>query len=67
MPYEPPDFYGMDELLTEDERMIRDSVRGWVEDRVLPIISDHYLAGTFPTELIPQMLWITWVWGVTMT
>ena len=55
MPYEPPDFYGMDELLTEDERMIRDAVRGWVQDRVLPIISDHYLAGTFPTELIPEM------------
>jgi len=55
MPYEPPDFYGMDELLTEDERMIRDAVRGWVQDRVLPIIADHYLAGTFPTELIPEM------------
>src|SRR5512134_1838611 len=55
MPYEPPDFYGTDELLTEDERMIRDAVRGWVEDRVLPIIADHYLAGTFPKELIPEM------------
>jgi glutaryl-CoA dehydrogenase len=55
MPYEPPDFYGIDELLTEDERMIRDAVRGWVEDRVLPVISEHYLAGTFPTELIPEM------------
>jgi glutaryl-CoA dehydrogenase len=55
MPYEAPDFYGIDELLTEDERMIRDAVRGWVEDRVLPVISDHYLAGTFPTELIPEM------------
>jgi glutaryl-CoA dehydrogenase len=55
MPYEPPDFYGIEELLTEDERMIRDAVRDWVEDRVLPRISDHYLAGTFPTELIPEM------------
>jgi glutaryl-CoA dehydrogenase len=55
MPYEPPDFYGIDELLTEDERMIRDAVRGWVEDRILPVIADHYLAGTFPTELIPEM------------
>jgi glutaryl-CoA dehydrogenase len=55
MPYEPPDFYGIDELLTEDERMIRDAVRGWVEDRILPVIADHYLKGTFPTELIPEM------------
>jgi len=55
MAYEPPDFYGVEELLTEDERMIRDAVRGWVTDRVLPIIADHYLAGTFPTGLIPEM------------
>jgi glutaryl-CoA dehydrogenase len=55
MPYEPADFFAIDELLTEDERMIRDSVRAWVTDRVLPTIADHYLAGTFPTELIPEM------------
>ncbi|MFI5402587.1 MAG: acyl-CoA dehydrogenase family protein [Planctomycetota bacterium] len=55
MTYEPPDFYGTDEMLTDDERMIRDAVRGWVTDRVLPVIADHYLAGTFPKELIPEM------------
>jgi len=55
MTYEPPDFFEIDRLLTEDERMIRDNVRGWVSERVLPIIADHYLAGTFPRELIPEM------------
>ncbi|MHC4547550.1 MAG: acyl-CoA dehydrogenase family protein [Planctomycetota bacterium] len=55
MPYEPPDFFDLEELLTEDEHAIRDSVRSWVTERVLPIVNDHYLAGTFPTELIPEM------------
>lgn len=53
--FEAPDFYAIDELLTEDERMIRDTVREWVTDRILPIIADHYMAGTFPVELIPEM------------
>jgi len=55
MPYEPPDLFGLEDLLTEDERMIRDSVRDWVEARVLPVIADHYMAGTFPAELVPEM------------
>jgi glutaryl-CoA dehydrogenase len=55
MKFDPPDFYEIDALLTDDERMIRDSVREWVTDRVLPIISDHYMAGTFPMGLIPEI------------
>ncbi|MHC4958084.1 MAG: acyl-CoA dehydrogenase family protein [Planctomycetota bacterium] len=55
MSYEAPDFFDIDALLTEDERMIRDAVREWVSDRVLPVIADHYMAGTFPEELIPEM------------
>ena len=55
MPYEPPDFFDIESLLSEDERMIRDNVRQWVDERVLPIIADHYMAGTFPGELIPEM------------
>jgi glutaryl-CoA dehydrogenase len=55
MTYEAPDFYDIDSLLTEEERMIRDAVRSWVSERVLPVVSDHYLAGTFPEELIPGM------------
>jgi len=55
MSYEAPNFFAIDSLLTEDERMIRDTVRDWVSDRVIPHISDHYLAGTFPDELIPEM------------
>ncbi|MBI5837684.1 MAG: acyl-CoA dehydrogenase family protein [Candidatus Eisenbacteria bacterium] len=49
------DFYDMDSLLTEEERMVRDSVRQFVEDRVTPIIEAHYEAATFPAELVGEM------------
>jgi len=55
MAYEPPDFLDIDSLLTEDERLIRDSVRSWVTQRVLPVVAKHYLEGTFPRELIAGM------------
>ncbi|MHC4972185.1 MAG: acyl-CoA dehydrogenase family protein [Planctomycetota bacterium] len=55
MKYEPPDFFDIEDELTEDERMVRDAVRSWVTERVMPIIGDCYLSGTFPTELIPEM------------
>jgi glutaryl-CoA dehydrogenase len=55
MSYQGADFFDLDSLLSEEERMIRDSVRDWVTEKVIPIIGDHYLAGTFPDELIPQM------------
>jgi len=55
MVFESPDFFATDELLTEEERMVRDSVREFVGNRVLPGIAAHYMAGTFPTELIPEM------------
>jgi glutaryl-CoA dehydrogenase len=49
------DFYGMDALLSEEERAIRDTVRAWVDEHVMPIIGECYLEGRFPTELIPGM------------
>jgi glutaryl-CoA dehydrogenase len=53
--YVAPDYYDVDALLDEDERMIRDAVRHWVSDRVIPHIADHYMAATFPYETIPEM------------
>jgi glutaryl-CoA dehydrogenase len=49
------DFYDIDGLLSEEERAVRDTVRAWVDDRVIPVIGEHYLAGTFPKQLVPQM------------
>jgi glutaryl-CoA dehydrogenase len=53
--YEAVDFYGLEDLLTEEERMVRDAVRSWVDDRIIPTIGEHYRKGTFPVELIPEM------------
>ncbi|MFC1575845.1 acyl-CoA dehydrogenase family protein [Gemmatimonadota bacterium] len=49
------DFFDIDSLLSEEERMVRDVIRDWVEDRVMPIIGDAYVEGRFPTELIREM------------
>ncbi len=49
------DFYNIDSVLSEDERAVRDSVRRFVDERVLPIIGDAYVQGRFPKELIPAM------------
>jgi glutaryl-CoA dehydrogenase len=49
------DLYNIDSLLSEEERMVRDTVRKFVNERVLPIIGDHFEAGTFPRELIPSI------------
>src|SRR3974377_320415 len=49
------DLYNIDHLLSEEERMVRDTVRKFVQDRVLPIIGEHFEAGTFPRQLIPEL------------
>jgi len=46
------DFYDTDALLSEEERAIRDTVRSWVDDQLMPIIAECYLEGRFPRELI---------------
>ena len=51
----PTDLYNIDHLLSEEERMVRDTVRIFVRERILPIIGDHFEAGTFPREIIPEI------------
>ena len=53
--YRGVDFYNIDELLTEEERLTRDSVREFVDEKIMPLISAHYREGTFPTELIKPL------------
>ena len=50
MAYEALDFYDIDSLLTDEERMVRDMVRDWVEDRVIPNIEEACRDGVFPDE-----------------
>ena len=49
------DFYDVNGLLSEEERAVRDTVRSWVDDNLMPVIGDAYIAGKFPKQLIPGM------------
>jgi glutaryl-CoA dehydrogenase len=49
------DFYLMDELLSEEERSIRDKVRAFCDREVIPIINDYWEKAEFPFELIPKL------------
>ena len=49
------DLYDLNGLLTDEERMVRDSVRNYVDSEVLPTIEAHHTAGTFPTEQLKTL------------
>jgi glutaryl-CoA dehydrogenase len=50
-----PDFFDLTRHYSAEERSIRDSVRAFVDARILPTIAHHWEQGTFPAELIPQI------------
>ncbi len=49
------DYYNVDSLLAEDEILVRNTVREFVDDNVIPIIEKHNRAGTFPMDLVEKM------------
>ena len=49
------DFLGLDELLSDEERLVRSTVARFVDERFLPLIVDHYERATFPMELVPEL------------
>ncbi|MBU2494852.1 MAG: acyl-CoA dehydrogenase family protein [Bacteroidetes bacterium] len=49
------DYFNIENLLTEEEILVRNSVREFVEDEIIPIIEKHYSNGTFPLELVPKL------------
>lgn len=51
----PFDFYDIDSLLSDEEKMVRDSVRNWVEKRWMPVVNQHYRDESFPMELVPEL------------
>lgn len=51
--FESPDFFSLDEQLSQEEKSTRTRIRDFVNREVLPTIETHYHAGTFPKELIP--------------
>ena len=55
MSYTGVDFYQTDSLLSEEERAVRDTVRAWVDEHLMPIIGDCYIEGRFPKQIIPGL------------
>jgi len=55
MAYTGVDFYHMDGLLSEEERAVRDTVRAWVDEHLMPIIGECYIEGRFPKQIIPGL------------
>ncbi len=54
-PFQNVDLIRFDSLLSEDERLVRNTARQFVEDTIVPIIEDCFREGRFPRELVPQM------------
>ncbi|MFW5658494.1 MAG: acyl-CoA dehydrogenase family protein [Bacteroidota bacterium] len=55
LPYTAPDYYALDELLTEEQKHIRESVRKFIDARLMPIIEDYAQRAETPRHLIPEM------------
>ncbi len=53
--YQGVDFYQFSRNLSDEERGVRDTVRQFVDRRFLPLVREHFKAGTFPVELIPEL------------
>ena len=53
--YKGVDYYNLDELLSEEEKMVRQTVRDFVNEEVIPVIEKHNQAMTFPMNLVPKM------------
>jgi len=64
--YEGTDFYDVNALFSEEERLARDSVRRFVRERFQPLVTEHFRAGTFPMELVPELADLG-VFGVNLT
>ncbi len=50
--YQAPDYYAIDDLLTDEQKLIRDTARNWVKKEVTPIIEEAAQSCTFPKQLI---------------
>ena len=50
--YEAPDYFLLDELLTEEHKLIRDAAREWVKREVSPIIEDACQKAEFPKQIV---------------
>ena len=50
--FEAPDYYNLDDLLTEEHKLVRDAAREWVKRDVSPIIEEYAQRAEFPEQII---------------
>ena len=53
--FEGVDYYALDGLLNDEQKLVRDTVREFVSDKILPIVDEHQREGTFPVETLPGL------------
>ena len=53
--FQSPDYYLVDELLTDEQKLIRDSVRTYVKQRISPIIEDYAQRAEFPQQIVKEL------------
>ena len=53
--YKAPDYYLLDDLLTEEHKLVRGAVRDWVNRSVIPIIDEACQSHTFPRHLVKEL------------
>ena len=53
--YQHHDYYGLDDLLTDEQKLIRQTVQDWVKLNISPIIEDYAQRAEFPSQIIPGL------------
>lgn len=53
--YQGHDYFDMDDLLSDEHKLVRETARAWVKKEMSPIIEDYFERGTFPKQVIPGM------------
>ncbi len=59
------DYFNISDLLTEEEKLVQNSVKEFVDEKVIPVIENHYQNATFPIDLIPELGKLG-VFGITL-
>ncbi|MEX0635207.1 MAG: acyl-CoA dehydrogenase family protein, partial [Ferruginibacter sp.] len=53
--FQSPDYFNVDDLLTDEQKLIRETVRSYVKKEISPIIEDYAQRGTFPKQIVKQL------------
>src|SRR6476469_2796265 len=53
--FQSPDYFSLDELLTEEQKLVRESTRNYVKKEISPIIEDYAQRSEFPTQIVKQL------------